>query len=246
MDRIQRADVILHDALVDDEVLELTLPGTEVVDVGHRSREGLRPVASVDRRVPLMLEEAESGKRVVRLHGGDPFVFGRGGEEVAALSRAGVAWEVVPGVSAVVAAPAAAGVPLTQRGLAKGFTVRTGHDSRGQTQGELPPDQETVVVLMGLRSVDGVVAGLVHEGRSPETPAIAVSRASRREQQIVVATVATIASKIRSAGLRSPTTLIVGEVARQALEQATEGSTDENERELAAAVDAVRAAAGVA
>ncbi len=247
LDRIQRADVILHDALVDDEVLELALPGAEVVDVGHRSREGLRPVASrVDRRILLMLAEAESGKRVVRLHGGDPFVFGRGGEEVEALIQAGIAWEVVPGVSAVVAAPAAAGIPLTQRGLAKGFTVRTGHDVHGRTQGELPPDEETVVVLMGLRSVEEVVEGLAHEGRFPDTPAVAVSRASRAEEQIVVATLATIANKIRSAGLRSPTTLIVGEVARRALEHETDSSRDANEQELAAVVDAVRAAAGLA
>jgi uroporphyrin-III C-methyltransferase/precorrin-2 dehydrogenase/sirohydrochlorin ferrochelatase len=216
LDRIQRADVILHDALVEAEVLELALPGAEVVDVGRRSRGVVREAPEDERRVALMLEKAREGKRVVRLHAGDAFVFGRGGEEVDALTEAGVPWEIVPGVSAVLAAPAAAGVPLTQRGKAKGFSVRTGHDAEGPTQGRLDPVDETVVVLMGLASAGDVLAGLIEEGRPAETPAIAVGSASREGERVVTGTLATLADRLRTSEMVSPVTLIVGEVARRA------------------------------
>ena len=219
LDRIQRADVILHDALVDDEVLGLALPGTEVIDVGRRAR-SVAPDAmhQADQRIPLMLESARAGKRVVRLHAGDPFVFGRGGEEVDALVAEGIGWEVVPGVSSVVAAPAAAGTPLTQRGRAKGFTVRTGHDAGGPTRGGLEVEDETVVVLMALGSAEEVLAALIADGRSPDTPAVAVGSASLPEERVVAGTLATLAARIRAEELASPATLIVGEVARRALE----------------------------
>jgi len=219
LDRIQRADVILHDALVEDEVLRLALPGTEIVDVGRRSR-AMEPrhEPADGKRIPLMVEYARAGKRVVRLHGGDPFVFGRGGEEVDALRDAGIAWEVVPGVSSALASGSAAGIPLTQRGVAKGFSVRTGHDTGGPTRGELLPQEETVVVLMGLGVAEEVLAQLQAEGRGPDTPAVAVSGASRPDEQIVVGTIATLADRIREAELPAPATLIVGEVARGLLE----------------------------
>ncbi len=220
LDRLQRADVILHDALVEEEVLRLALPATEIVDVGRRSR-AMEPKAEPAdaERIPLMIEHARAGKRVVRLHGGDPFVFGRGGEEVDALAEAGIVWEVVPGVSSVIASGASAGVPLTQRDVAKGFTVRTGHDTAGPTRGELPPDEETVVVLMGLGAARDVLAGLVAEGRSPDTPALAVSGASRPGERVVVGTLATLADRIQEAELPAPATLMIGEVARRALNE---------------------------
>jgi uroporphyrin-III C-methyltransferase/precorrin-2 dehydrogenase/sirohydrochlorin ferrochelatase len=227
LDRIQRADVILHDALVEKEVLELALPGTEVVDVGRRARAVVREAPEDERRVTLMLERAREGKRVVRLHAGDPFVFGRGGEEVDALAAAGIPWEVVPGVSAALAAPAAASVPLTQRGKAKGFSVRTGHDAVGPTRGRLRPDEETVVVLMGLESAAAVLEGLIEEGRSPETPAVAVASASRANERVVSGTLITLADVVRAAGLESPVTLIVGEVARRTQQQTSTGAPGE-------------------
>jgi uroporphyrin-III C-methyltransferase/precorrin-2 dehydrogenase/sirohydrochlorin ferrochelatase len=216
LDRIQRADVVLHDALVEPEVIGLALPGTEVVNVGRRARGVVREAPEDERRVALMLERARDGKRVVRLHAGDALVFGRGGEEIDALTEAGIPWEVVPGVSAVLAAPAAAGVPLTQRGKAKGFSVRTGHDADGPTRGRLDPTDETVVVLMGLDSAAEVLRGLVEEGRSPETPAIAVGNASREAERVVTGSLATLAERVRESCLESPVTLIVGEVARAA------------------------------
>lgn len=239
LDRIQRADVVLHDALVEEEVLGLVLPGTEIVDVGRRSK-AMKPkdTPTDHKRIPLMIEHARAGKRVVRLHGGDPFVFGRGGEEVAALAEADVPWEVVPGVSSVIASGASAGVPLTQRDVAKGFTVRTGHDTAGPTRGELPPEEETVVVLMGLGAAEQVLAGLVEEGRSPDTPALAVSSASRPDEKVVVGTLATLAEEIRAAELPAPATLVVGEVARRALE--------EQDRNRAAQASGPEATAGAA
>ena len=219
LDRIQRADVILHDALVEAEVLHLALPGTEIVDVGRRSKAMMPDETPADaQRIPLMVEYARAGKRVVRLHGGDPFVFGRGGEEVDALRDAGIRGEVVPGVSSVLASGASAGTPLTQRGVARGISVRTGHDTGGPTRGELPLEEETVVVLMGLGVADAVLAQLMAEGRAPDTPALAVSGASRADERIVVGTLATLAEQIRAAELPAPATLIVGEVARGALD----------------------------
>jgi uroporphyrin-III C-methyltransferase/precorrin-2 dehydrogenase/sirohydrochlorin ferrochelatase len=219
LDRIQRADVILHDALVDAEVLDLALPGTEVVDVGRRAGAVAGGSTSRDElRIPLMLDAARAGKRVVRLHSGDPFVFGRGGEEVDVLASEGVRWEVVPGVSSVTAGPAAAGIPLTQRGLAKGFTVRTGYDTAGPTSGGLAAEDETVVVLMGLGSAEDVLAGLAADGRALDTPAVAVSNASRGDERIVAGTLGDLAARMRAAELISPATLIVGEVARRAFE----------------------------
>jgi uroporphyrin-III C-methyltransferase/precorrin-2 dehydrogenase/sirohydrochlorin ferrochelatase len=237
LDRIQRADVILHDALVEDEVLRLALPGTEIVDVGRRSR-AMRPQGTPadEQRIPLMVAYAREDKRVVRLHGGDPFVFGRGGEEADALREAGIPCEIVPGVSSVNAAGAASGTPLTQRGVARGFTVRTGHDTAGPTRGELPRELETVVVLMGLGVVDGVVQELVAEGRAPDTPALAVSGASRTDEQVIVGTLATLAAQIRAAELPAPATIIVGEVARAALELAQARAGHEDDHENAATV----------
>jgi uroporphyrin-III C-methyltransferase len=234
LDRIQRADVILHDALVEPDVLRLALPGTDVVDVGRRSRAVCPDETPADaQRIPLMIAYARDGKRVVRLHGGDPFVFGRGGEEVNALREAGIAWEVVPGVSSVLAAGASSGTPLTLRGVAKGFTVRTGHDTAGPTRGELSTEEETVVVLMGLSAAEGVLAELMAEGRGPDTPALAVSGASRPEERVVVGTLATLADEIRAAELPAPATLIVGEVARGALDLAKASAGHENDPDKA-------------
>jgi siroheme synthase len=193
-----------------------------------------------------MIQYARAGKRVVRLHGGDPFVFGRGGEEVSALREARVEWEVVPGVSSALASGASAGVPLTLRGVAKGFTVRTGHDTAGPSRGKLRPEEETVVVLMGLGAAQEVLAHLVAGGRDTDTPALAVSRASRTDERIVVGTLATLADEIGRADLPAPVTLIVGEVAREALELAVAGEGREHENDDAGPKRGAKAAVGAA
>lgn len=216
LDRIRRAEVLLHDALVEQEVLALASPNATVVPVGRRAK------CDRKRRFPqelthrLMVNEARAGRRVVRLHAGDAFVFGRGGEEIDALLEAGVPYQIVPGVSAAVAAPAVAGVPLTRRGEALGFSVRTGHTRTGYSRGELPTEQETIVVLMGLGGVAEIMEGLAAEGRPLDTPAVAVSNATRQGQRIVCGTIADLADKVREAALEGPATLIVGEVAKRA------------------------------
>jgi uroporphyrin-III C-methyltransferase/precorrin-2 dehydrogenase/sirohydrochlorin ferrochelatase len=219
LDRIQRADVLLFDALVDREVLALAMPEARAIDVGRRSEQAGCRAKQFSQRLTeeLMIHEARSGRRVVRLHAGDPLVFGRGGEEIDALTAAGVPFEVVPGVSSVMAAAAAASVPLTRRGESRGFTVRTGHDAEGYTRGELPVEEETTVVLMGLGAVRSIMEGLIAEGRTPDTPAMAVSRATLPDQRVVVATIATLAEAVESAKLEGPAALIVGDVVRRAI-----------------------------
>jgi uroporphyrin-III C-methyltransferase/precorrin-2 dehydrogenase/sirohydrochlorin ferrochelatase len=214
LDRIRRADVILHDALVEPEVLAEALPGTRLVEVGRRC--GAGGVAA--EMIPsLLVREAKSGHRVVRLHAGDAFVFGRGAEEIDTLARAEVPYELVPGLSAALAAPVAAGIPLTERGLARGITIRTGHTKDGWAGGaEIPVNEDTLVILMGLGGAERILDGLIAEGRAPDTPAAVIASATRSGQRVVSGTLATLASKIAAAGIESPATIVVGAVARRA------------------------------
>lgn len=214
LDRIQRADVILHDALVEPEILELALPGTRRVDVGRRANDSRAVDPAV--AIGLMLREARAGARVVRLHAGDPLVFGRTAEELAALREAEIPTELVPGISSVLAAPAAAGIPLTQRGVARAFSVRAGHSPSGWQARAPDTEEETLVILMGLGGARELLAGLIAEGRPPDTPAIAVSRASRAGERVVAATLSTLAAALEAEALESPATLIVGRVAASA------------------------------
>jgi uroporphyrin-III C-methyltransferase/precorrin-2 dehydrogenase/sirohydrochlorin ferrochelatase len=224
LDRLQRADVVLHDALIDREILDLAMPDARIMDVGKRGGAGCAAKKFNQRLAEqIMIDEARAGARVVRLHAGDPLVFGRGGEEIDALAAAGIPFEIVPGVTSVVASAAAAGVPLTRRGEARGFSVRTGHDADGYTRGELPPEAETAVVLMGLGAVRQIMEGMMDEGRSADLPAMAVSRASLAGEQKVVATVGTLADAVEAAGLETPATLIIGEVVRRAVSAGAAG-----------------------
>ncbi len=215
LDRIQRAEVVLYDKLVTDEVLAEIAPGARRVCVGRRAGDGEPFPHALTTR--MMIAEARAGRRVVRLHAGDAFVFGRGGEELDALDRAGVAHEVVPGISAAVAAPAAAGVPLTHRALARGFTVRTGHVEAGPTDGTIDRSEETQIVLMGLSNVDRVLARFAAEGFALDTPAVMVGHAFRDTQRVATGTIASLAEAVRREQIEGPATLIVGRVAARAL-----------------------------
>lgn len=211
LDRLQRADVILHDALVDREVLELAPKSTRIIDVGRRCKSIEHRGTSIELAIALLIREAKSGARVVRLHAGDPFVFGRGGEEIDALAAAGIEHEVVPGVSAVLAAPAAAKIPLTRRGEARSFTVRTGHSA------DDAPAEETIVLLMGLGAAREHLAKLIAGGLDADTPAAAISNATRATERVISGTVSDLADKIEAAALPSPATLVIGKVARRAV-----------------------------
>ena len=205
------ADVVLHDRLIPPEALAHVRDGAEVVYVGKEGGGAQMPQAEIDR---LLLEHARAGRRVVRLKGGDPFVFGRGGEEALALRAAGVTVEVVPGVTAGVAAPAYAGIPVTHRGLAAGVAFVTGHERVEVTGGE--PDGEesaldwpalarfpgTLVFYMGLRALPQIAERLVGAGRSPSEPAAVVERGTLPGQRTVLATLGDVAARAAEAGLR--------------------------------------------
>jgi uroporphyrin-III C-methyltransferase len=204
---LAEADVVVHDALVGDGVLALVPPATELIDVGKRPG---RPVAQ-ELISALLVSLARDGKRVVRLKGGDPFVFGRGGEEAQALLAAGIPFEVVPGITAAVAAPAAAGVPVTHRGVAASFTVVTGHRRDGEQEIDwraLARVGGTVVVLMGVAQRATIAAELIAGGLDPATPVAAVQSATTGDQ----VTRRGRLDELASADVRSPAVLVIGAV----------------------------------
>ena len=167
----------------------------------------------------LLVELARQGKRVVRLKGGDPFVFGRGGEEAEALEAAGVPWEVVPGISAGVAAPAYAGIPVTHRAWASSVAFVTGHEDPARGNGRvdwegLARSVDTLVVYMGVHKLREIGARLMAGGRAATTPVAAIRWGTLPEQEAVVGTLGTIADDVAAAGLQAPAVIVVGEVVR--------------------------------
>ncbi|MEL1265997.1 siroheme synthase CysG [Pseudoxanthomonas putridarboris] len=210
---MNEADVILHDRLVSDDVLRLGRRDATYVEVG-KSAAGHS--ARQDDIHALMLEHARAGRRVVRLKGGDPFVFGRGGEELEFLRAHGIAYEVVPGITAAVACAAYAGIPLTHRDHAQSVRLVTAHckdssDTLDWTS--LAQERQTLAVYMGVAGLEDFRARLVEAGRSPSTPFALVENGSRREQRVVTGTLADLPETARSHQVRSPALLILGEVA---------------------------------
>ncbi|UGS39248.1 uroporphyrinogen-III C-methyltransferase [Capillimicrobium parvum] len=210
---LESADVVLTDKLVPPGILD-DVPG-EVVDVGKIGGGTQVPQDETNR---LLLEHARAGRTVVRLKGGDPFVFGRGGEEAQVLREAGIPFEIVPGVTAGVAAPAYAGIPVTQRGLAAGVAFVTGHEdpAKGETQIDWPPLAAfpgTLVFYMGVRALPRIAERLVAGGRSPDEPVVIVERGTLAGQRSVSGTLATIAERASAAAVRAPSVTIVGPVA---------------------------------
>ena len=202
------ADVVVHDALVGDGVLALVPASTELIDVGKRPG---RPIPQ-ELISTLLVTLARDGQRVVRLKGGDPFVFGRGGEEAQALLDAGIPFEVVPGITSAVAAPAAGGVPVTHRGVAASFTVVTGHRPAGEPDIDwraLAGVGGTVVVLMGVSQRATIAAELTAGGLDPATPVAAVQSATTGDQ----VTVRCRLDELADAPVRSPAVLVIGAVA---------------------------------
>ena len=209
-----RADVVIYDGLVNRELLRFAPPTVEIIYGGKH--DCTRCVSQAELNA-LMLAKAREGRRVVRLKGGDPFIFGRGGEEAEVLAAAGIAFEVVPGVSSVHSAPCYAGIPLTHRDYASSVTVVTGHDdplspaSKVDWPG-LAKIPGTLVVLMGLKHLQPIAAMLTAHGRSPDTPVAVVSRGTTARQQTVVGTLATVVELAQRAGIRPPAVTIIGEV----------------------------------
>lgn len=213
--RLGAADVIVYDALVHPDTLALGRADAERIPAGKR---GGRPSAEQDWITTLLIEKAREGKLVVRLKGGDPFVFGRGGEEAEALATAGIAWEVVPGISSAIAAPAYAGIPVTHRDAASSLAIVTGHENPQRAESRLnwaalAQGVDTLVILMGISQLQQITARLIEHGRPADTPAVVIRSASTSEQASVAATLATIAEAVEAAGITAPATLVVGNVA---------------------------------
>ena len=206
------ADVVVHDRLSPVAVLTELGPAVQLIDVGKAP--GRHPVPQAEINA-LLIEHARLGRQVVRLKGGDPFVFGRGAEEVAACREAGVEVEVVPGVSSALAVPAAAGIPVTHRGLARQVTVLTGHDVDGYADADwahLARSAGTLVVLMGVGALPGITAGLVEHGRDAHTPVAVIERGCTPEQRTTLGTLADIAGLVLARGVRAPAVIVIGPV----------------------------------
>ncbi|TCV97687.1 uroporphyrinogen-III C-methyltransferase /precorrin-2 dehydrogenase [Luteibacter rhizovicinus] len=210
---LNEADVILHDRLVSAEVLSLARRDAELVEAG---KEAGNHHVSQERIHQLMIAHAKAGRRVVRLKGGDPFVFGRGGEELEALHAAGVLFEVVPGITAALACAAYAGIPLTHRDHAQSLVLGTAH-CRGTNEGldwrRWAGKGQTLVLYMGVGELEAIRANLIAHGRAPSTPVALIENGSRIEQRVVVGRLADLPEAAREHGVRSPALLIVGEVA---------------------------------
>jgi uroporphyrinogen III methyltransferase/synthase len=212
LERLRLADVVIYDRLSQESLLDLA-PAAERIDVGKAPGHVRMTQSEIN---DLLIERGRRGETVVRLKGGDPFVFARGGEEAAALAGAGVPFEVVPGITSAIAVPAYAGIPVTLRHSSTSVTIVTGHEEPGTEGAEGTVDWEavarvggTIVVLMGVARIARIAAELMAAGRSPDTPVAAVQWGTRPEQRTVRATLSTIADR----ALGTPSTIVIGDVA---------------------------------
>jgi uroporphyrin-III C-methyltransferase len=210
---LETADVILFDELANSELLEFAASDTELIYVGKKPGKHCADQREIE---ALLIRHARRGQCVVRLKGGDPFVFGRGGEEALALRAAGVSFEIVPGISSAIAAPAYAGIPVTHRLCASSFAVVTGH-SAGASKvkwGELARSVDTLVILMGLHNLAAIMAELRAGGCDPERPVALIQSGTTNGQRVLCATVRTIGALAAAANFQSPAIIVVGEVAK--------------------------------
>jgi uroporphyrin-III C-methyltransferase/precorrin-2 dehydrogenase/sirohydrochlorin ferrochelatase len=221
---IGEADIVFADRLVGKGVMDLIPASAETVYVGKSKGEHSVPQEEIHRR---MIEAARSGKRVVRLKGGDPFVFGRGGEEVEALRAAGIEVEVVPGISAALGIAAATQIPLTHRDMAQAVTFVTGHAALGKEPDldwrSLARPNQTVVVFMGVGTADAIAARLIAAGRDPATPVAVVENGTRPNEVRAYGRLGEVSELIQSRGINGPALLIIGEVAALAQREEAAG-----------------------
>ncbi len=211
--RISIGDVIVYDRLIQQGVLALAKPSAEKIYMGkppgHHSRQ--------DEIHALLVEKARQGKSVIRLKGGDPFLFGRGGEEVEYLAEHGIPFEVVPGVSACLSAPLSANIAVTHRDASSSVAIVTGHSAVGHvdhTDWKALVKIDTLVFLMSVHNVESITRNLIEAGRDRDTPAAMIQMAYWDGEHVVTATLGTIAAEIHRQGIEAPATLVVGEVVR--------------------------------
>jgi uroporphyrinogen III methyltransferase/synthase len=213
---LRDAEVLLYDALVSDAIVALAPASCECIFVGKRGSAHAMDQDDIER---LMIEKARAGNRVVRLKGGDPFVFGRGGEEAQALHDAGISFEIVPGISSPVAVPAYAGIPLTHRRYAGAFTVVTGHEDPTKEQStldwsKLADRNRTLVILMGTATLRDIAGHLIEHGLPGDTPAAVIQDGTLPSQRVVSGALLTIADEAAKARIASPAIVIIGDVVR--------------------------------
>jgi uroporphyrinogen III methyltransferase/synthase len=209
---LRRADVVVYDQLVSPELLQEASPAALRIFAGKSAGRHCLEQPAIN---AILVHHAEVGRLVVRLKGGDPFVYGRGGDEILACARAGVTVEVVPGVSSAIAVPAAAGIPVTHRGLASSFAVVTGHEDPAKPESAVDWERlatavDTLVVLMGVGALARIATRLLAAGRAAGTPAAVIYRGTTEAQEVVVGTLGDIAA--RAAHLRAPAVIVIGEV----------------------------------
>jgi uroporphyrinogen III methyltransferase/synthase len=205
---LERADAVLYDHLANDRLLDLAPASAERIYVGKKRSAHEVPQTEID---AMMINRARQGKTVVRLKGGDPFIFGRGGEEIEALAAAGIAFEIVPGVTTPLGLAAYTGVPLTHREHTSAVTFVTGHSVEAIDWSKVGA-ADTIVLFMGLVNFPEIARELIRHGRSPETPAMVVRWATRPDQQSIAGTLADLPARIEQAGLKPPATIVIGEV----------------------------------
>ncbi|SFK01831.1 uroporphyrinogen-III C-methyltransferase [Pseudovibrio ascidiaceicola] len=211
---LQQADVIVYDALVDERILQFAGDGAEIIYAGKRGGKPSPKQSSISIK---LVELAKSGKRVMRLKGGDPFVFGRGGEEALALVDAGVPFRIIPGITAGVGGLAYAGIPSTHRGINQAVTFLTGHDQNGVAPDELDWDalakgSPVIVMYMAMKHISLITQKLINGGRRAAEPVAVICNATQQTQQVLETTLSSCAEDIASSGLKPPAIVVVGEV----------------------------------
>lgn len=213
---VREADVILYDRLIPQEVLREARPDAKLVFVGKAPGKHAYPQDEINK---MLVEEACKGKIVVRLKGGDPYVFGRGEEECMYALEHGVPCEVVPGITSAIAGPAYAGIPVTHRGVASSFAIVTGREApeKGRKMvdyGAIARAVDTLVIVMGIGNLENIVREMLDAGIDPNTPVAIVEKATTPEQRVVAGKLADIVEKAREAGVKPPAVIVVGEVVR--------------------------------
>jgi uroporphyrin-III C-methyltransferase len=211
---LRAADVVIYDRLVGESIVHLAPEKAEKIYVGKRT--GKHEVPQ-DKITELIVEKAQLGGRVVRLKGGDPFIFGRGGEEAEALAEKGIDFEVVPGISSAVAAPMYAGIPLTHRDYAASVAIITGHRAgdagRVIDWARIAASVDTMVILMGVESLQSITEKLIEGGLSPETPAAIIESGTLPQQRTIIGKIGTIAKEAERKQVKPPAVIVIGEVA---------------------------------
>lgn len=213
---VKKAEVIIYDYLANDRLLDQRRPDAELIYVGKQSGRHTLPQEEIN---ALIVKKAKEGKVVARLKGGDPFIFGRGGEEAEALADNTIPFEVVPGVSAATAVPTYAGIPLTHREHTASVAFVTGHESSSKPASKVHWDKiatgiGTIVFFMGMKNLPGIVKNLITNGRSPETPIAVIQWGTRADQKVVTGVLKDIVSRVKVAELGPPAIIVVGDVVK--------------------------------